>query len=75
MEKFDIKEKIEEIVKKIAKDEKLQKQFKEDPVKALEKLLDVDLPDAAVEKVIDGVKAKLTADKLTDAMGALKKLF
>ena len=75
MEKFDIKEKIEEIVKKIAKDEKLQKQFKEDPVKALEKLLDVDLPDAAVEKIIDGVKAKLTADKLTDAVGALKKLF
>ena len=72
---MDIKEKIEEIVEKIAKDEKLQKQFKDDPVKALEKLLDVDLPDAAVEKIIDGVKAKLTADKLSDAVGVLKKLF
>ena len=72
---MDIKEKIEEIVEKISKDEKLQKQFKDDPVKALEKLLDVDLPDAVIEKIIDGVKAKLTADKLSDAVGALKKLF
>ena len=72
---MDIKEKIEEIVEKISKDEKLQKQFKDDPVKALEKLLDVDLPDAAVEKIIDGVKAKLTVDKLSDAVGVFKKLF
>lgn len=72
---MDIKEKIEELVEKISKDEKLQKQFKDDPVKALEKLLDVDLPDAVIEKIIDGVKAKLTADKLSDAVGALKKLF
>ena len=72
---MDIKEKIEELVEKISKDEKLQKQFKDDPVKALEKLLDVDLPDAVIEKIIDGVKAKLTADKLSDAVGAFKKLF
>ena len=50
---MDIKEKIEELVEKISKDEKLQKQFKDDPVKALEKLLDVDLPDAVIEKIVD----------------------
>lgn len=72
---MDIKEKIEEIVEKIMKDEKLQKQFKDDPVKALEKLLDVDLPDAAIEKIIDGVKAKLAVDTLSDAVGMFKKLF
>ena len=71
----NIKEKIEEIVEKISKDEKLQKQFKNDPVKALEKLLDVDLPDEVIEMIIDGVKAKLTVDTISDAVGMFKKLF
>ena len=73
--KMDIKEKIEELVEKISKDEKLQKQFKDDPVKALEKLLDVDLPDDVIEKIIAGVKAKLSIDDLSDAVKFLKKLF
>lgn len=72
---MDIKEKISEIVEKIMKDEKMQEQFKKDPVKAVEKLLDVDLPDDLIEKIVDGVKAKMTADKLSDAAGFLKKLF
>ena len=72
---MDIKEKIEELVEKIAKDKALQAQFKEDPIKAVEKLLGVDLPDDMIEKIVDGVKAKLTVDKLSDAAGALKGLF
>ena len=72
---MDIKEKISELVEKISKDETLQEQFKKDPVKAVEKLLGVDLPDDVIEKIVDGVKAKLTADKVGDALGALKKLF
>ena len=38
-------------------------------------MLGVDLPDDLIEKVIDGVKAKLTLDNAKDALGALKKLF
>lgn len=72
---FDIKEIISDAVEKISKDEKLQKQFMSDPVKALEKLLNVDLPDELIEKVVDGIKAKITVDKLSDAAGLLKKLF
>lgn len=72
---MDIKEKIEELVEKISKDKDLQKLFQSEPTKAVEKLLDVDLPDDIIEKIIDGVKAKLTADKLADAAGALKGLF
>ena len=72
---MDIKEYIEKAVKKIQADEDLQKQFKKDPLKALEKLLGVDLPDDLMEKVVAGVKAKLTVDDLSDALGALKKLF
>ncbi|MBQ7890017.1 MAG: hypothetical protein IJ356_12065 [Erysipelotrichaceae bacterium] len=72
---IDIKEIISDAVEKIMKDEKLQKQFMDEPVKALEKLLNVDLPDELIEKVIDGIKAKITVDKLADAADLLKKLF
>ena len=72
---MDIKAKITEVVEKIKNDKELQAQFKEDPVKAVEKLLGVGLPDDMVEKIVDGVKAKMTADKLSDGLGALKKLF
>ena len=72
---MDIKAKITELVEKIKTDKELQAQFKADPIKAVEKLLGVDLPDDTVAKIVDGVKAKLTADKLADGLGALKKLF
>ena len=71
----DIKEKITELVNKITKDEALQKQFKENPVKAVESLLGVDLPDEQIQKIVDGVKAKLTVDTAKDAVEKLKKLF
>ena len=72
---MDIKEKITEAVEKIMKDEALQKQFQKDPVKAVEKVLGVDLPDELIEKIVAGVKAKMTTEKLSDAAGLLKKLF
>ena len=72
---MDIKEKIKELVEKISKDPKLQAQFRENPVKAVETLLGVDLPDDVVNKVVDGVKAKLAADKVSSGLDALKKLF
>ena len=72
---MDIKAQIESIAEKLQKDKALQAQFKKDPVKAVEKLLGVDLPDDLVEKVVAGVKGKLTAGNLSGAMDALKKLF
>ena len=71
----DIKEKITELVNKITKDEALKKQFKENPVKAVESLLGVDLPDEQIQKIVDGIKAKLTVDTAKDAVEKLKKLF
>lgn len=70
---MDIKEQIESIVEKLQKDKALQAQFKKDPVKAVEKLLDVDLPDDMVEKVVAGVKAKLSLDDVSGIVGNLKK--
>ena len=72
---MDIKAKITELVEKIKTDKELQAQFTKDPIKAVETLLGVDLPDDMVNKIVDGVKAKLTADKLSEGLGALKKLF
>ncbi len=69
---MDIKEQIATAVEKIAKDKKLQAQFMSDPVKALESVLGVDLPDDMVDKVVQGVKAKLTADKASDMVDSLK---
>lgn len=71
----NIKEKIEEIVEKIKSSDELVDLFKKDPIKAVEKVLDVDLPDELIEKVVDGVKAKMAADDVKDVLGALKKLF
>ena len=70
---MDIKEQIESIVDKLQKDKALQAQFKKDPVKAVEKLLGVDLPDDMVEKVVAGVKAKLSLDDVSGIVGNLKK--
>ena len=72
---MDVKEQITKAVEKISKDKKLQEQFQKEPVKALESVLGVDLPDEIVNQVVQGVKAKLTADKLTGAADELKKLF
>ena len=72
---MDIKAKINELVEKIKADPQMLATFKTEPVMVIEKLLGVDLPDDVVEKIIDGVKAKITVDKAADLLGGLKKLF
>ena len=68
---MDIKKAIEDIVEKIKNDEALQKQFLSDPAGALEKLTGIDLPTEQLDAVVNGVKAKLTADNIG---GAVKDL-
>lgn len=72
---MDIKAQITTVVEKITKDPKLQEQFKKEPVKAVEQVLGVDLPDDVINKIVDGVKAKITADKASGVVDSLKKLF
>ena len=47
--------------------------FKDDPVKAVESVLGIDLPDDQINSIIDGVKAKLSLDSASDALGSIKK--
>jgi hypothetical protein len=72
---MDVKEQIKTATEKIMKDKSLQEKFQKDPVKALESVLGVDLPDDVVKQVTAGVKAKLSADKVTGAVDSIKKLF
>ncbi len=72
---MDIKEKINEIVEKIKDNADVKEAFEKDPIKAIENLLGVDLPDEAIEKIVDGVKAKISLDKVADFASAFKKLF
>ena len=66
-----IKDKIEDIVEKIKKDPKLLQKFKDDPIKTVEGLIGIDLPDDQIEKIVDAVKAKINLDKVGDLLGGL----
>ena len=68
---MDIKAKISEIVDKIKSDDGLKKKFMSDPISAVEDLIGVDLPNDQIEKIADGVKAKINVDSLTSKLGGL----
>lgn len=72
---MDIKAKINELVEKIKADPQMLATFKTEPVKVIETLLGVDLPDDVVAKIVEGVNAKIAVDKAADLLGGLKKLF
>ena len=72
---MDIKGKISEIADKVRTDPEIKSLFAKDPVKAVEKLIGVDLPDDVIKNIIDGVKAKVSLDKAGDLLGGIKKLF
>jgi len=72
---LEIKDKVEELVKKISSNKALKEQFMKDPIEVLEKVLKVDLPNEQLDKVVDAIKAKLTVDDIGDALGALGGLF
>jgi len=72
---MDIKEQISKVVEKISEDESIRDEFLKDPVKAVEKVLGVDLPEEVIEKIVQGVKGKISLDKISGAVDSLKKLF
>ena len=68
---MDIKDKIDEIVKKLKSDKNLMSNFTKDPVSTVEGLIGVDLPNDQVKKIADGIKAKISMDKIGGALGGL----
>ena len=72
---MDIKEQISKILEEISKNPEIKEMFEKEPVKAIEKMTGIDLPDDVVNKIIDGVKAKLTIDNVSKAADVLKGVF
>ena len=72
---MDIKAKIEELTEKIKNDKTLLSKFQKDPVSAVEGIIGIDLPNDQLEKLVEGIKAKISLDKLGDALGGLGGLF
>ncbi len=78
---MDIKAAIEELVKKVTDDKAMKEKFEKDPVKTVEGLLGVDLPDDQVKMIIETVKAKVNqtgdasssgiADAIKNTLGGL----
>ncbi|MBD5384759.1 MAG: hypothetical protein HDR72_07145 [Ruminococcaceae bacterium] len=68
---MDIKAKIDEVVNKIKNDKGFAEKFQKEPIKAVEEVLGVDLPDDAVKNIIDGVKAKVNIDDIKGKLGGL----
>lgn len=72
---FDVKAGVEELVRKIQRDPALLQSFQKDPLKTVEKVLGLNLPDEKLQPLVTGVKAKLAAADIGDKLGDLKKLF
>ena len=72
---MDIKAKIEEIVKKLMSDKDLMAKFEKNPASVIEELIGIDLPDDQVNQLVDGIKAKISLDKVSNALGGLGGLF
>ena len=72
---MDIKATVEKAVKKLMDNPALLKKFDKEPVKVLEEILGVDLPDDLVNQLVNAIKAKIAAENVGNALQGLGKLF
>ncbi len=72
---MDIKGQIDKIVEEVSKNSNIKEQFEKEPVKVIENVIGIDLPDDVVMKIVDGVKAKMTIDGVSKAADTLKGIF
>ena len=72
---FDIKDLAEKAVETIKGDDNLLESFKTNPIKVVEKVLKIDLPDEILEKIVEIVKTKINIDDAKEALGKIAGLF
>ena len=59
-------------VEKIKNDKDIAAKFKKDPITTVEGLIGIDLPNDQIEKIVEGIKAKLALDKIDmDKVGSV----
>ena len=68
---MDIKAKAAELVEKIKEDPSLLGEFRENPVKVVESIIDMDLPDDQILQLAELIKAKIDLDKVGSLLGGL----
>ena len=73
--KFDVKEKIEELAERIQSDKNILDNVQKDPIRTIESLIGIDLPDDQLKPLVAGIKTKLAAAGASDLLGGIKKLF
>ena len=66
---MDIQKIINDALEQLSGNKDLRKAFELDPVKVLEKILKVDLPDDQINAVIKAIQAKLEIDDVADVAG------
>jgi len=71
----NIMDKVEDLVKLITENKDLLAQFKQDPAAVVKKLIQRELDQETLDKLVTAVKAKVDMDKLSGALGALGGLF
>lgn len=72
---MDIRARIDEIVNKVKSDPDIAAKFQNDPIKTVEGIIGVDLPDDVIKQIVDGVKTKGNVDGLKDKLGGFGGLF
>ena len=72
---MDVKATIENAVKKLMSDKNLMAKFEKNPASVIEEIIGVDLPDEIVNQIVSGIKVKLAATQVGNALEGLGKLF
>lgn len=72
---MDVKKLIDQVVDFVSNNKDAKALFEKNPIKVVEQALKIDLPDDIVNKIVSGVKAKISLDQLGDAANTLKGLF
>lgn len=67
---MDIKETVDKVISRAKDDKEFKEKLHKEPVKALEELLGVNLPDEQVKAVLEGVKSNIHLDKAGDLLEA-----
>ena len=71
----EIKAKTEQVVAQLKKDPALLSRFQAEPIKTLETLTGIDLPDEQLQPLVTAVKAKLAAGDVAELAGKLGGVF
>ena len=70
----NLKLKVEGVIEKVKSDPNFESKFKAEPVKALEEVMGMDLPDDKINSIIQTINTKIALDD-SNILGKLKGFF